>query len=256
MRKQLTAAIVVLCAPFVSACFNVEQRVKLNRDLSGEAAFAATMNLEPMAVALLTAQREMSGRAGDGAAKDLQDLLTSGQTRGTRRFPAKALLERMLPAGVRLLDSAVTQEGPAVSARFNFGFENVTALARIQMPPSGDAGPLQRKALEHPFPFDIRDEGSTLLLTIDGGHAGVEQKTSMTDVNLPPVLHAKLEDVFKGARGVFRLETPLEVVEHNATKRDGQVLLWEYDLNSLDRTKPQPPAGGLRVRLRKHESRD
>ena len=247
MRKQFAAGVVALCVPLMSACFNVEHRVKLNRDLSGEAAFAATMNMQPMAMMALSMQREMSGRKSTPAdiERERQELLASGKRQGTNRFPAKAMLESMLPAGVRLLDSSVQQEGFSISTRFNFAFDNVSTLAQIQVPPPGELEPLQRKAFEHPFPFDIKDEGGTLLLTMETKNPVAGQKAQTTDMELPLPLQAKLEDAIKDVRIAFRLETPLEVLEHNATKKDGQVLLWEYDRASLQM------AQGVRVRLKK-----
>jgi hypothetical protein len=52
---------------------------------------------------------------------------------------------------------------------------------------------------------------------------------------------------FKGARFAFRLESPFEVVETNATRRDGHTLYWE--VKAADPDVKMPPT--LMARLKK-----
>jgi hypothetical protein len=49
----------------------------------------------------------------------------------------------------------------------------------------------------------------------------------------------------------FRISAPFEVIEHNAHRKDGTALVWEYDLNSLQKMSPEQMKNGVRVRYRK-----
>ena len=61
----------------------------------------------------------------------------------------------------------------------------------------------------------------------------------------------QMEDAFKGLRLAFRIDSPFEVVEHNATRKEGQALLWKYDLKTLSKMTPEQMSKGVRVRFKK-----
>lgn len=251
MRKKIVAAGLSLCLPIVSGCFNVEQRLKLDRDLSGEVGFSMTMNMEPLALIMLGVQRGMSGEKADQVEHARDKNVPSSRTRTSNRFPPRALIEKSLPAGVKLLDTSITEEGLGMSARFRVSFDHVAKLSQIRVPGVENAGVQGRNPLEHPFPFEIKDEGDTLLLTMETINPLMDPKEETGDLKLPLALQEQVKNAFKDARLAFRLETPLTVVEHNATRKDGQGLLWEYGAETLGKMTPEQLAQGVRVRFRK-----
>ena len=66
-----------------------------------------------------------------------------------------------------------------------------------------------------------------------------------------PEIKKQMAEAFKGLRIAFKLETPMEVVESNATRREGHTLYWEYDFATMEKMTPEQAQMGIRVRLRK-----
>jgi hypothetical protein len=64
-------------------------------------------------------------------------------------------------------------------------------------------------------------------------------------------MQKQMTQAMKGLRFSFKIDTPLEVVETNATRREGKTLVWEYDLASFEKMTPQQAAEGIRVRFKK-----
>ena len=54
-------------------------------------------------------------------------------------------------------------------------------------------------------------------------------------------------DLFKGLRVAFRITAPFEILEQNAHRKEGNTLIWEFDVKSLEKATPT----GIRVRYRK-----
>ena len=124
MRYAIAAGALALCLPAVSGCFDVEQAMKLQKDLSGEVGFSMTVDMEPMVLFMLKMQREMNDQKGEPTpaeiAKAKKEFLASGQTKTTTNMGEKAEMEKGLPPGVKLLSSAVKEDGLRIIARFNF----------------------------------------------------------------------------------------------------------------------------------------
>src|SRR5712691_9403626 len=102
----------VLAAALLAGCFDVEQSMSLQKDLSGTAGFSMTVNFEPMAIMMLRMQREMAGTKGEPTAAEIekakQEFLASKKE---KKSPAddfaaeKAKFEKTLPPGVQLIDA-------------------------------------------------------------------------------------------------------------------------------------------------------
>ncbi len=140
-----------------------------------------------------------------------------------------------------------------------FRFDNVAKLSQIHFSPPQEApaGPGVPGAPKNPYdsPFNglqVVDEGKTVLLTsaaVDPLKDPATQPGSGSPIT--PEIRQQMAEAFKGMRVVFKLETPMAVVESNATRRDGSTLYWEYDLATLEKMTPEQARMGIRVRLRK-----
>jgi hypothetical protein len=257
MRKRMVAAGLAVCLPVVAGCFDVEQAMKLKKDLSGEAGFSMTVDMEPMVLFMLRMQREMAEQKGEPTAAEIekakQEFLASRKTETKEDPTRKAELEKSLPAGVKLLDGSVKEDGLKIIARFNFGFDHVSKLAQIQFPSKdGQDQPGAKNPFDSPFSgLQVKDEGDTLLLTMEATNPAAEQKEQTAEMDLSPEAKKQMEEAFKGLRIAFKIDAPFQVVEHNATRRNGQTLLWESNLKSLEKMTPEQLAQGVRVRFRK-----
>jgi hypothetical protein len=249
-----------LTAVFVAGCFDVEQSMTLNKDLSGQAGFAMTVNMEPMVMMMLRMQREMAGTQGDPTAAEIakakSDFLAQRKEKSASDdFKAKrADFEKNLPPGVQLIDGGVDDQGLKMLAHFHFRFDNVAKLGQIQFAEDkGQQQPGPKNPFEQPFGgIRVVDEGKTVLLTgVAVNPIDKQAEAQQGGPELPPEAKQQMEEAFKGFRVAFKLDTPMEVVESNATRREGHTLYWEYDLHSVEKMSKEQLQQGIRVRLRK-----
>jgi hypothetical protein len=264
MKKSahLPVVLVVLAACCLAGCFDIEQSVTLNRDLSGKAGFTMTVNMEPMVLFMVNMQRGMQGKTGDPTPAEIAEakkefLAQKKEKDDAGNFAArKAEAVKHLPPGVQLLDAKVDDQGMKMVVHMLFGFDDISKLAAINFPedkPAGaegkGAGP--RNPMSQPFAgLHVKDEGKTILLTAEAMDPVAKQQTETPD--LTPEMKQQMEAAFQGFRIAWKVEAPFDVVESNATRREGHTLYWEYDLPALEklaREKKSPEA--LRVRFRK-----
>lgn len=266
MAKRGVGAIVCLFLGLLLAgCFDVEQSLRLERDLSGQASFSMTVNLEPLADMAVRMQRGMAGKQGEPTPAELaaarKEFIASRKKSDTDFTAKRAAFEKSLPPGVKLLDARVDDQGLKVVAHFTFAFDNVAKLSQIQFPSEGGQQQ-QQPGGKNPFdqPFGglrVVDEGSTILVTSvptnplpnkqgskPGGSGGGDQA-------MPPEAKKQLEEAFKGLHIGFKIDTPLTVLSSNATRREGSTLYWDYDLDSMIKMSQQQAAEGVRARFRK-----
>jgi hypothetical protein len=247
------------CLVVFSGCFDVEQTMTLERDLSGKAGFSMHVNMEPMVLFMVRMQREMAGQTGEPTKEEIDkakaEFLASGK-KETATPPSKAEIEKQLPKGVKLLDSSFTDEGLKVGARFLFGFDNVSKLSQINISSKKEGeeaqGPPAQNPAESPFAsLQVKEEGDTILVTSIAMNPVADQKQQAEGMDLSPEMKKQMEDAFKGIRVAFKIDAPFEVLEHNATRKEGRTLIWEYDIKSLEKMTPEQAAQGVRVRYKK-----
>lgn len=259
-RARLPVVPVILAACSLAGCFDIEQAVTLNRDLSGKAGFTMTVNMEPMVLFMLNMQRSMQGQTGDPTPAEIakakkEFLAQKKQKDDAGKFAAqKAEMVKRLPPGVQLLAADVDDQGMKMVVHMLFGFDDISKLEAINVPDEkggGKGGPGPKNPMSQPFAgLRVKDEGKTILLTGEAMNPVDQQKADTPD--LTPEMKKQMEATFQGFRLAWKVDAPFDVVESNATRRDGHTLYWEYDLPAIEklaREKKSPEA--LRVRFRK-----
>jgi hypothetical protein len=249
--KSLMLALALAPAAVVSGgCFDVEQSVSLQRDLSGHASFYMTMSLEAAITAAAGLKRRMSGKSGVPTLAEI-DAVRREVVEGRRSevSPAEqreevakriARLKENLPRGVRLASSSFDDQGTTLVARLDFEFDDVRKLAYVKVPETVNR---RMQPARNPYadPFaglTVVDEGPTLLVTMSGADPAARMQQWKQDD--PAVAGAKpeqvqmMEGMLKSARLAFKLESPFEVVDANATRRDGRTLYWELKASDPD----------------------
>jgi hypothetical protein len=260
MRMFAAAALGTL-GLLTAGCFDIEQTLSLEKDMSGKAGFTMKFDMEPMVVFMTRMQREMAGKTGEPTKEELdaarKEMLASKKSETKNDFEKdKKELQNKLPKGVTLLDSSFKEDGLQIAANFLFGFDNVSKLNQIQFPKKGEEGeqagpPGSQNPVESPFNgLKVVDEGKTILITSPTENPLAEQK-EQAEMNLDPDAKKQMEEMFKGLRVAFKITAPFQVVEHNAHRKEGNTLIWEYDLKSLEKMKPEQLAQGVRVRYKK-----
>lgn len=261
MRMFAAAALGAL-GLLTAGCFDIEQSLSLEKDMSGKAGFTMKVDMEPMVVFMTRLQREMAGKTGEPTKEELdaarKEMMASKKSEPVADFEKdRKELQSKLPKGITLLDSSFKDEGLKIAANFLFGFDNVSKLNQIQFPKKEEEGqPAGPPGSENPVesPFDglqVVDEGKTILITSPTENPIADQKEQAADMDLSPEARKQMEEMFKGLRVAFKISAPFEVVEHNAHRKEGNTLVWEYDLKSLEKMKPEQLAQGVRVRYRK-----
>jgi hypothetical protein len=258
MNRKMLALGLAVCLLGVIGCFDVEQAMTIQKDLSGKAAFSMTVNMEPMVLFMVRMQREMAGQKGEPTAAEIdkakKEFLASRKEETKDPEKEKADLVKSLPPGIKLLDSSMKEDGLKIVANFVFSFDHISKLSQIHFPKEGaeQEQPGAKNPFDEPFAgLKVTDEGKTLLLTTEAINPAAEQKSEAAGMDLSPEMKKQMEDAFKGLRVAFKIDALFEVVESNATRKEGRTLIWEYDLKSLEKMTPEQSLEGVRVRFKK-----
>jgi len=264
MKRMASLLLGLAGCLLLAGCFDVEQSLVLQKDLSGKAGFSMKVDMEPMVYMMLMMQRSMEGKEGEPTAAELEqakkDFLAKSKKTESKPDPEqqKKDLAKSLPPGVKLLDSSFQDQGLKLLAAFTLGFDDVHKLKQVrlseQKPADQQQGP---PGAENPFdtPFgdlEITEQGNTILLTTKAKNPLEEQKEQMGgEGQVAPEMEKQLEQAFKGLRIAWKIEAPFQVLEHNAHRKEGNALVWEYTLDSMKKMDPKKAAEGIRVKYKK-----
>ena len=255
-------AILLLCTVAVtSACLDYESGVTLNKDLSGKASFKMLIDLEPFVGQMVQA---VSSRGGG---PPMDDFATMMKAEMAKQFGSGMLdlakMKAALPAGVTLVDSSDKLDGLKLTSVVTFGFTDITKLPSIEVPLRGETiGTSGPEEPIKPFEYVITDDGTTISIATKVKEQAPGEKAS-EEKDLADAMKkiksagsgleaAGLGDMFKTMKFRFalRFEIPQTVIEHNATRKEGQAYIWELNLDSLlsiDKT-PSPPQVKLKFK--------
>jgi hypothetical protein len=261
MRKVAAAALVF--AGLTSAgCYDIEQTLTLQRNLSGQAGFTMKVNMEPMVLFALKLQREMAGQTGDPTPAEIEkakkEMLANKPVSSTDFEKDKKELAAKLPKGVTLVDATFKDEGLNMIAGFTFGFDHPSKLAQIKFPKDQNAPPSPSPVptdnpIDSPFGgLQVVDEGATILVTSPAQNPmGDQTNAPVPDAEMKKMMEGMMKDMFKDLRVAFKITAPFTIVEHNAHRKEGNTLIWEYTIKSLTELKPDQLNQSIRVRYRK-----
>ena len=113
---KIWVALVVGCAIALAGCYDIEQEIALNQDLSGTASLRVRVDMEPMAYLMAMMLSEMAGGSGEPTAEELQatrDQLLAKQEQEGDLDPEdfKGAQGASLPDGVRFRDVRFSRRG-------------------------------------------------------------------------------------------------------------------------------------------------
>src|SRR5215831_4895090 len=124
---KVKAVLSVLALVALSACFDIEQSLVLNKDMSGKAGFRMGIDFEPMVLVMLQMQRSMEGKEGVPTkaeiAKAKADFLAqSKKNEKTEETMDPKKVAKHLPEGITLVDQSIKQDGLKMMTNIVFGF--------------------------------------------------------------------------------------------------------------------------------------
>jgi|SRR5438045_4170858 len=245
MRPVLVLAAV---AVFSLGCFEIEQSIDLKKDMSGTANLKIGIDMEPMVIIMAQVQKEMSGKKGPltkeeiAAAKaDFKKNAKKSESKGAEDPRKEA--EGGLPPGVKLLDAKVTEKEFGVVTDMKFGFDKLSSLVGVKLGKKkegeqGGGDPTKKSVLDSPFEgMEVLETANTITIRTKPQNPAdkVKQETSEQAPKLDPETEKMMNDAFKNTRIAWKITAPFEVVSSNATRKEGNTLIWEYDFEKLQK---------------------
>lgn len=241
MRRSVF--LVLLCV-LLTGCFEVEQNINLNSNLSGTADFHMGIDMEPMVVIMAQVGKEMSGQKGPLTAAELAkakaDFKKGMTSKKSDAAPDKKDVEKDLPPGVKLLDFKATEKDFGIATDMKFGFENLKNLVDVKLPSKKDAGndPTSKNVIDTPFEgLQVIEKGGTITVQtkpMNPAEKVNEEAKESGGPKMDPEMEKMMKDAFAKMRIVYRLTAPFTIVSHNATRKEGNTLVWEYDMKRFE----------------------
>lgn len=247
--------IAVLSMLFLAGCFEIEQSINLQKDLSGTADFHLGVDLEPMIVVMAQFAREMEGKTGPVPAADLAkakaDFKKSSKKDDNKNEPSRADIEKSLPEGVKLISYATKERDFGVDSDFKFGFNKLSNLVGVKLPSKGDGDPTKKNVIDSPFEgLEVSEKGDTLTIRTKPQNPTESVKEQAADApKLDAATEKMVKDAFGKMRVAYRITAPFTVVSHNATRREGNTLIWEYDLAAFEKMEKSKKLDDIGVRV-------
>src|SRR5215218_11199205 len=126
--KKIAAAVLGLSGLLLAGCFDIEQTLTLEKNMSGKAGYAMKLDMKPMVAFMAGMKRQMEGKEGPPTAEEIaaveQDMLASSKAQ--RKIPSKEEIAKNLPKGVTLLDTKIQDDGLKFGIDMLFGFDHVS----------------------------------------------------------------------------------------------------------------------------------
>jgi len=252
MKKALALLSVVLLA----GCFEIDQSINLEKDLSGTADFHLGVDMEPMVVVMAQFAREMEGKKGPVTeaelAKARADFKKNAKKSESGEKPSRAEIEKSMPEGVKLLDFKATEKDFGVSTDFKFGFDRLNRLVGVKLPSKEGGDPTKKNVIDSPFEgLELVEKGNTITIrTKPQNPTEAVQKEAEGGPKVDAATEKMIRDAFSKMRVTYRITAPFTIVSHNATRKQGNTLIWEYNLETfekMEKAKKNMDDMGVRV---------
>jgi hypothetical protein len=258
MKKIAIALSLVL---LTTGCFEIDQSIELKKDMSGTADFHLGVDLEPMVVIMAQLGKEMEGKKGPLTAAELkkakEEFKKKSTTEKSSKPPSREDVQKDLPPGIKLLDFAATEKDFGVDTKFKFGFDKLASLVNVKLPSKEGGDPTQKNVIDSPFEsLEVIDKGKTFTIQTKPQNPAesVEKEAEENAPKMDPAMEKMMKDAFSKMRVSYRITAPFEVVSHNATRKEGNTLVWEYtyaEFEKLSKKGVKPEDAQVRVTFKK-----
>jgi hypothetical protein len=261
-RSILIAGILVL---FATGCFEVEQSIELKKDLSGTANFKLGVDMEPMIAIMAKVQKEMGGDKSPLTKAELDaaraDFKKNQKRTTTTTEESREEAERGLPPGVKLLDVAVQEKEFGMTTNLKFAFDKLSSLVGVKLgskkkddgPADPPTNPASKSVIDSPFQgLELSETATTITIHTKPQNPAekVKAETSEQAPKLDPETEKMMNDAFKNLRVAWKITAPFPVLSSNATRKEGNTLIWEYDFKQFQKMAASKKGGDdLEVRV-------
>jgi len=246
MTRSRGILVAALFSLFATSCFEIEQSIVLEKDMSGTANFKLGIDMEPMITIMAKIQKEMGGDkspltpAEIAAAK--ADFKKNEKKSTTKTPDPRKEVEGGLPPGVKLLDASVQDKEFGMTTNMKFAFDKLSSLVGVKLgsKKEGEAAedPTKKSVIDSPFQgLEVSETANTITIRTKPQNPAekVKSEASQQGPKLDPETEKMMNDAFKNMRVAWKITAPFDVVSSNATRREGKTLIWEYDFQKLQK---------------------
>ncbi|HEY6140746.1 MAG TPA: hypothetical protein VI670_23575 [Thermoanaerobaculia bacterium] len=258
MKKHCVALAILL---LLSGCFQIDNAITLKSDMSGTADFHLGIDLEPMVLIMAQVGREMEGKKGPMTAEELakakaefKKSAKKSAKQDSGEKPKKEDVEKNLPPGVKLISFDAKEQDFGVDTFFKFGFDKLSSLVGVKLPSSKSEDPTKKSVIDTPFEgLEVIEKGNTVTIRTKPQNPSEKVQEETKEGGGPkidPDTEKMMKDAFSKMRVTYRITAPFQVVSTNATRREGQTLIWEYNLEKFEEmSKKKTKADDLAVQV-------
>jgi len=123
-----------------------------------------------------------------------------------------------------------------MASDFKFGFDKLSSLVGVKLPSKKGGDPTSKNVIDSPFQgLEVSEKGDTITIRTKPQNPAETVKEEAADApKLDPATEKMVRDAFSKMKVAYRITAPFEIVSHNATRREGNTLIWEYNLESFE----------------------
>jgi hypothetical protein len=250
MRKTLAVLSVLLLA----GCFEIEQSIELKKDMSGTAEFHLGVDLEPMIAVMAQFGREMEGKKGPATAEEIAKTKADFKKNAKKTESQEPTAEEIaseLPEGVTLISHKVVERELGMATDFKVGFEKLSQLVAVKLPSNNGGEPMNANVIDTPFKgLEVSEGDDTITIRSKPQNpAELVKEQAADEPKLDAATEKMVRDAFSKMRVGYRITAPFTVVSHNATRREGNTLIWEYNLETFEKMEKSKKLDDAQVRV-------
>jgi len=248
--RYLRGILVAGVAWFAVGCMQFDYGITLEDDLSGTADVDLAIDLDRVAYMSAYIQNAFSGEGGEPSDEQIEEareeiLAEVDEDEDFSVESMRAEIEPDLPDGVELVDANVNREDLLTTVNMRFAFDHVDKLKEIHLDSDDEGDDSGAPVDSEPFEnLEITEDGDRIIIRSEPINP-VQEMDEMGE--MPFVSDEMIEKLLQGFGVTFSITTPFEVEEHNATRREGNKLVWEFNLETLKSGE----ATGIYARLKR-----
>jgi len=248
--RYLRGMLVAGVAWFAAGCMQFDYGITLEDDLSGTADVDLAIDLDRVAYMSAYIQNAFGGEGGEPSAEQIQEaraeILTEvDEDEDFSVESMRAEIEPDLPDGVVLLYANVDRDELLTTVNMRFAFDHVDKLKEIRLDDDDDGEGSGTPVDSEPFEnLEIIEDGDEIIIRSEPINP-MQEIDEMGE--MPFVSDEMIDKLLQGFSVTFSITSPFKVEEHNATRKDGNKLVWEFNLETLKSGE----ATGIYARLKR-----
>lgn len=234
--RAFRGMVVAAVAWFAAGCMQFDYGITLEEDLSGTADVNVAIDLDRVAYIAAYVQNAFAGEGGEPSDEQIEaareEILSEmDEDDDFSEESMRAEIEPDLPDGVTLVRAKADRRDLLTTIDMRFAFDHVSKLKELRLDDDdeGDEGaPIDSEPFKD---LEIIENGDEIIVRSEPINP-IDELDEMEDS--PWIPDEMVRKMLEGFSITFRLTSPFEVEEHNATRKDGKTLVWEFNIETLE----------------------